>query len=180
MQTGDKYISVTYTTVKNSIGIYTVLSLTLVLENFIPQRCFQQTKKNIYSWKLHLRKVRFVGWCRLCLRYVKIKKITKIHTNIQGKEHIQKTPDYATSALLAAQKYASIFHNKMKLQQIRQHSDAETFILTSRYRWHISSRWYTPDLYVVTDGIYTSAPWHQSLSVSCRKLNRCQVSVEGR
>jgi len=32
----------------------------------------------------------------------------------------------------------------------KNHSNAYNFIMTSTYTWHTCSRWYTPDLYVVT------------------------------
>jgi len=57
-----------------------------------------------------------------------------------------------------------------------KHSAAEKFVLTSLYWMNMCSRWYTPDLHVVTTDICTKAP---RLVSQCSR-NQCQVSVASR
>jgi len=47
------------------------------------------------------------------------------------------------------------------------HSDFENFILNLIYKWHMSVRWCTPDLHLVTN----VPPWHQVLCLSVEELS---------
>ena len=57
-------------------------------------------------------------------------------------------------------------------------TDAEDFILTAMYTWHMCSRWYTPDLHVVT--IFIMHLSHCGTKACIPAKNQSQVSVARR